>query len=117
MAIFFRWNITIAQSVQRLATDFTNRGSNPVIVIFSKESTLDLRLIQPPVKWLLETFPRIKWPGRDADLPPSSGGVKNEWSHTSYLPIRLHIVDKENFHLQILSLLVEYRASMKSFQT
>jgi hypothetical protein len=37
------------------------------------------------------SFPRIKRPGRETDhLPPSSAEVKNTWSYTSTLPIRLH---------------------------
>jgi hypothetical protein len=36
-------------------------------------------------------FLGIKLPAREADhLPPSSAEVKNEWSYTSTLPIRLH---------------------------
>jgi hypothetical protein len=38
-------------------------------------------------------FPGGKAPGREADhSPPSSVEVKNAWSHTSTLPMRLHSV-------------------------
>jgi hypothetical protein len=35
--------------------------------------------------------PGVKWPGREAvHLSPFSAKVKNAWSYTSTLPIRLH---------------------------
>jgi hypothetical protein len=35
--------------------------------------------------------PVVKQPGREADhSPPSNADVKNSWSYTSTLPIRLH---------------------------
>jgi hypothetical protein len=37
------------------------------------------------------SFPGIQRPGREADYsPPSSVEVKNAWSCTSTLPVRLH---------------------------
>jgi hypothetical protein len=37
------------------------------------------------------SFPGVKRPGREADhSPPSRAKVKNAWSYTSTLPIRLH---------------------------
>jgi len=40
---------------------------------------------------------RVERPGRDADhSPPSSVEIKNEWSYTSTLPMRLHGVFRDN---------------------
>jgi hypothetical protein len=42
------------------------------------------------------SFPGVKRPGREADLPsPSSAEVKSDWSYTSVPPIYLHSVEKD----------------------
>jgi hypothetical protein len=47
---------------------------------------------QPPIQWVPGALSLgVKRPGREADhSPPSSAEVKNAWSYTSTLPIRLH---------------------------
>jgi hypothetical protein len=47
---------------------------------------------QPPIQRVPGALPvGIKRPGREAyHSPPSSAEVKNAWSYTSILPIRLH---------------------------
>jgi hypothetical protein len=47
---------------------------------------------QPPFQWVPEAPSLwVKWPACEADhLPPSSAEVKNVWSYTSILPIRLN---------------------------
>jgi hypothetical protein len=43
-------------------------------------------------------FPGVKRPERKVNpSPPSNVEAKKEWSCTSSHPIRLHVVDRENF--------------------
>ena len=60
-------------------------------------SGLALGPTQPPVKWALELFPRVKRPGREVNHPlPFTAEIKNEWSCTSLHPICLHSIEREN---------------------
>jgi hypothetical protein len=65
----------IAQSVQRLATGWTVRGSNPGGGLdIPHPSRPGLGPTQPPIEW---SFPGVKRPGRCVDHPPpSSAEVK-----------------------------------------
>jgi hypothetical protein len=88
----------MAQSVQRWATGWTlgvlgfpsRRGLG--IFLFTTASRTALGPTQPPIQWVLKALSLgVKRPGREADhTPPSSGEIKNAWSYTSTLPIRLH---------------------------
>ena len=50
------------------------------------------------LSFLFHGYPGVKRPGRDAvRLPPSSAGVRNEWSCTSTLAVCLHGVDRDSF--------------------
>ena len=47
------------------------------------------------------SFQGVKQPGREVNHPPPpTAEGKNEWSHNSSFPIRLHGVDRENFTFQ-----------------
>jgi hypothetical protein len=78
----------IAQSVQRLATGLTVRGSNP-----GGGEIFRTRPDRPwahPASCTMGTgyFPGVKRPGRGADHPqPSSAEVENEKSYTSTPPV------------------------------
>ena len=79
----------VAQSVQRLATGWTVRGSNPSGGRdFPNLSRLAPGPNQPPAQWVW-VFPGVKGrPGRDADpSPPSSAVVKKGQSYTSTPPM------------------------------
>jgi len=68
------------------------RGSDGIFP-FATAFRPALRLIQPPpIQWVLGALnPGIKRPRREADhSPPSSAEVKNVFSYTYALPIRLH---------------------------
>jgi hypothetical protein len=88
----------IAQSVQRWATGWTIgvlgfdslRGLG--IFLFTTASISALGPTQPPIQGIPEALSLgVKRPGRKADhSPPPSAEVKNAWSYTSNLPIRLH---------------------------
>jgi hypothetical protein len=62
------------------------------ILLFTTVSRTALGPTQPPIQWVPGALSLgVKWPGREADhSPPSSAEVKNAWSYTSTLPIRLH---------------------------
>jgi len=52
--------------------------------------------------WYRYSFPGIKRPGGTVHhAPPSRAEVKNEWSSTTFLPIYLHSVDRENLYFKI----------------
>jgi hypothetical protein len=55
-------------------------------------SRLALGPTQPPIQWVPGALSLgVKRPEREADhSPPSSAEVKNAWSYTTTLPIRLH---------------------------
>jgi hypothetical protein len=59
---------------------------------FFSSSRPALGPIQPPVQWVPGALSLgVKRPGHEADhSPPSSAEVKNAWSYTSTLPIRIH---------------------------
>jgi hypothetical protein len=61
------------------------------IFLFTTASRTALEPTQPPIQWVPATVSLgVKQPERDADhSPPSSSEVKNAWSYTSTLPIRL----------------------------
>jgi hypothetical protein len=54
------------------------------------------------------SFPVMNRPGRDVDpSPKSSVQVKNEWSHTTTPPTRLHGVDRVRMQLKVVMALLE----------
>jgi hypothetical protein len=61
-------------------------------IILDSASGPALRPTQPPIQCAPAAFSlEVKQPGREADRsPPSIVKVKNAWSYTSTLPIRLH---------------------------
>jgi len=66
----------VSQSVQRLATGWTVRGSNPGgREIFPYLSRPTLRPTQPPVQWIPGLSRGKERPGRDADPSPASSAV------------------------------------------
>jgi hypothetical protein len=63
--------------------------------LFSTASRTTLRPSQPPNHWVPGGWENlslgVKRPGHEADhWPQSSAEIKNEWSHTSTFPLRLH---------------------------
>jgi hypothetical protein len=62
------------------------------IFLFTTASRPALGPTQPPIQWVPGAVSLgIKRPGCEADhTPPSSAEVKNAWSYTSTLPVRLH---------------------------
>jgi hypothetical protein len=62
------------------------------IFLFTTASRPTLGPTQPPIQWVPGTLSLgVKRPGREADhSTPSSANVKNAWSYTSTLPLRLH---------------------------
>jgi hypothetical protein len=66
------------------------RGSIPSEVTNSPYSTAPRPAVgptQPPIKWVLGTYPRVKRPNVDADhSPPSSAEVKNVGDIIPLLP-------------------------------
>jgi hypothetical protein len=62
------------------------------IFLFTAPSRTALVPTQPPIQWVPGTLSlRVKRASREADHSlPSSAEVKNAWSYTSTLPIRLH---------------------------
>jgi hypothetical protein len=66
------------------------------LVLYSASSffvmiVLKTSFLQPPIQWVQGALSLgVRRPGREADhTPPSSADVKNVWSYTSTLPIRL----------------------------
>jgi hypothetical protein len=60
-----------AQSVKRLDTGWTVRGSNPGGgEIFRTRRDRPLGPTQPPVQWVPGLSMGVKWPGREVDHPP-----------------------------------------------
>jgi hypothetical protein len=59
---------------------------------FTTASRTALRPTHPPIQWVPGALSvGVKQPGREADHSlPSSAEIKNAWSYTSTLPIRLH---------------------------
>jgi hypothetical protein len=62
------------------------------IFLFTTASRKALGPTQPPIQWVPGALSLgVKQLGREVDhSPPSSAEVKNVWSYTSTLPIRLH---------------------------
>jgi hypothetical protein len=62
------------------------------IFLFTTASRPTLGPTQPPVQWVPGALSLgVKRPRREAEhSPPSSAEVKNAWSYTSTLPVRLH---------------------------
>jgi hypothetical protein len=62
------------------------------IFFFTTASRMALVHTHSRIQWVTGTLSvGVKRPGREADhSPPSSTEVKNAWSYTSTLPIRLH---------------------------
>jgi hypothetical protein len=91
----------------QLATGTTVRGSKPRQrqPIFSPAKRRRERLWAPPsllFNGQLRSKPGIKQPGREVHHSPAhSAGDKNEWSHTSTSPLRLHGVDSANFNFTV----------------
>jgi hypothetical protein len=81
----------IAQSVQRLATDWTVLGSNPGgYRVFPHPSRSGLGPIQHPVQWVPGLFSRVKRPGRDVvHPPPYSAEIKEKVKLYLYPPVGL----------------------------
>ena len=79
----------VAQSVQRLATGWKVRGSNPSGGRdFPHLSRSALGSTQPPVQCVLGLSGGKEWPGRAPDpSPPSSAVVMKGQSYTSTRPI------------------------------
>jgi hypothetical protein len=71
---------------------------NPLIFLFTTASRPALGPTQPPIQWVLGALPlEVKRSGCEADhSPPSSAEVKNAWSCTSTLSIRLSCVILDN---------------------
>jgi hypothetical protein len=61
------------------------------IFLFNTASRTALELTKPLTGWVPRAVPlEVKWAGCEADhSPPSSAEVKDEWSYTSTLPVRL----------------------------
>jgi hypothetical protein len=89
----------IAQSVQRLATDWTVRVSNPGgYRVFPHPSRPVLGPTQPPVQWVPTLFTRVKGPGRGVEHPPPSGAeVKEKVKLYLYPPLGLVACYRVNF--------------------
>jgi len=69
----------VGQSVQRLTTGWTIRGSNPGGDEIFRPSRPSLGPTQPPAKWVPGLFRGKVRPGRAADhSPPSSAAVMEE---------------------------------------
>ena len=81
----------IAQSVWRLATVWTVRGSNPGGGRdFPHPFRPALRPTQPPIQWVPGLSRRLKRPLRGVDhRPPSSAEVKERVEHTYSTPLGL----------------------------
>jgi hypothetical protein len=81
----------IPQSVQRLATGWTVRGSNPGVgAIYS--APVQTGPGAHPVSYTMGTgsFPGVKRPWRGVDRPPHlAPRLKKEWSYTSTAPLGL----------------------------
>jgi len=62
------------------------------ILLFTTASTTALGPTQPPIKWVPVALSLgVKRPGREADHSTlTNAEVKNAWSYTSTLSIRLH---------------------------
>ena len=69
----------VAQLVQRLATGWTVRGSNPGGGRdFPHPPVPDLGPTQPPIQWVPGLSRGVKRPGRGVDHPPSSNSEVKE---------------------------------------
>jgi hypothetical protein len=62
------------------------------IFLFTTVSRTVLGPTQPPIQWVPGAPSLgVKRPGREVEhSPPSRAEVKNAWSYTSTLPVRLH---------------------------
>jgi hypothetical protein len=79
--------------VQRRATDWRFECRQGLgIFLFTTASRPALGSTQPPIPGVPGALSlAVKQPGREADhSSASSAEVKNAWSYTSILPIRLH---------------------------
>jgi hypothetical protein len=80
------------------ATSLSVRGSNPGKGKTIQTSGLALGPTQPPVKWVIEFFVRVKRPVRGVIHPlPSTEEIKKEWSCTSIQLMCLYSMGKETF--------------------
>jgi hypothetical protein len=76
----FVW-AAMAQSVQRLATDWTVRGSNSGGGRdFPHQSRPDLGTTQPPIHWVPGPSRGVNRPGRGVDHPPPPSADVKEWA-------------------------------------
>ena len=81
----------IAQSVLRLATEWTVWGSNPGGGrVFPHSSRRSVGPTQPPIQQVPGLIPGVKQPGRGVNHPPHlAPRLKKEYSYTSTRPLGL----------------------------
>jgi hypothetical protein len=73
--------------VDRIATGWTVRGSNPGEIEISRTRPSCPGDTQPPIQWVLSLFPGLKRPRRDVNLaPPSSADVEERVELYLYSP-------------------------------
>ena len=81
-----------------------NPGKGKRFLSSSNTSRPTLGPTQPPIRWMLVFFPRVKQLGREVNNSrTSSVKAKNEWRCTCSPPICLHGVDRETLPLPLLS--------------
>jgi hypothetical protein len=80
------------------------------VVLFTTASRPTLGPAQPPIPYVPGAlFLGVKRPGLEADYSPSSAEVKDAWSYTSTLPIRLNgVVLSSTGTILLISLFVYY---------
>jgi hypothetical protein len=92
------WSLSSSVDIATVLTGWTVRGSNPSVGDICRAHPD--RLCGPPSYLFMYRgfFPAVKWPGREVNhSSPSVAEVKNEWIHTSTVPICLHGLDREKF--------------------